>query len=153
MMKKLLVAGAAFASIALGSVAPITPAAAQDRAACLRNNRIYGWDVVNPRTMIVTDRQRNRFMVRLSGGCIGLDNSSIRIAFRTATNLGCLQRGDRIAYRDFALGRPETCFVQSVEPIGNRYSPNDRYNDRNNDRNNDRYNDNRGNDRYNPYNR
>src|SRR4051812_43289092 len=118
MLKKLSLAAAAFVTLAVGSAAPTVPATAQDRYACLRNNRIYSWNVLNPRTMEVMDRQRNRFLVHLSGGCFGLDNSSMRIAFRTTTNLGCLQRGDRIAYRDFALGRGESCFVAAVEPIG-----------------------------------
>jgi hypothetical protein len=130
MLRKLSLAAAAFVTLAVGSAAPTVPATAQgafapDRYTCLRNNRIWSWNVVDPRTMVVTDRGRNRYMVHLSGGCFGLDNSSMRIGFRTATNLGCLQRGDRVSYRDFALNRIESCFVNAVEPLG----PGPRYGD------------------------
>ena len=119
MFKQCIVAAAAFVALGVATALPATEAAAQDRGVCLRNNRIWSWDVQDNRTMIVTDRQRNDFLVRLSGGCIGLNTVMSRIGFRTATSLGCLQRGDRVFYREPALGTM-SCFVQSVEYLGNR---------------------------------
>ena len=83
--------------------------------ACLQSNRIWGWQAVNDRTLIVTDRNYNRYTVRLSGGCINLSQyTSAPLAFRTRTSLGCVAQGDRIAFNSPGLG-PMTCFVNSVE--------------------------------------
>ncbi len=42
-------------------------------SACLQSNRVWGWQAVDDRTLIVTDRNYKRYTVRLTGGCIGLD--------------------------------------------------------------------------------
>jgi hypothetical protein len=89
--------------------------AREQRAACLQNNRIWSWRVINERTLIVADIQNRPFLVRLSGGCVGLTNATLRLAFRTHTNLGCLERGDSVSFRAPALGRM-SCFVNEVEP-------------------------------------
>jgi hypothetical protein len=89
------------------------PAFAQSNNACLQNNRIWNTSVVDDRTLIVTDRFNNPFVVELSGGCTGLTRNFGRIDFRTRTNLGCLGRGDRVSFRDRTLGR-NTCFVRDV---------------------------------------
>ena len=89
------------------------PAFAQSDNACLQNNRIWNTSVVDDRTLIVTDRFNNPFVVELSGGCIGLTRNFGRIDFRTRANLGCLGRGDRVSFRDRTLGR-NTCFVRDV---------------------------------------
>jgi hypothetical protein len=156
MLKKLIVAAAAFGSIALGVASSSPPAGAQipsevqppgevqtqSRAYCLRNNRIWGWDVVDDRTMIVTDRQRNRFRVHLDGGCIGLTSALVTVSFRTPTSLGCLQPGDRVFYRARAFPGNErmSCFVRGIElidgPRFNRAAPWDYY-DHNYDRSTD----------------
>lgn len=101
------------------------PASAQPAPApspqdtCLQNNRIWGWNAVNDRMLIVTDRSYRRFVVRLGGGCIGLGSYPLMgLAFHTWTDLGCLQRGDTVSYRAPGLG-PLNCFVQEVQP----YSP------------------------------
>ncbi len=91
------------------------PAYAASDAACLQNNRIYSWNVINTRTLIVADRENRKFTVHLSGGCVGLTNMVPAMAFRTWTNLGCLRPGDRVSYRAPVLG-PMTCFVQGIEP-------------------------------------
>jgi hypothetical protein len=87
---------------------------ARSSATCLRNNRIWSTSVVNDRTLIVTDRQNNPFVVELSGGCTGLTSSLGRVNFRTRTDLGCLGRGDRVSFRNPGLRGPDTCFVREV---------------------------------------
>ena len=83
--------------------------------ACLQANRIWGWQAVNDRTLIVTDRNYNRYTVRLSGGCINLRQYTAEpLAFSTRTSLGCVGQGDRIAFNSPGLG-PLTCFVTGVE--------------------------------------
>jgi hypothetical protein len=42
-----------------------TSAAAGD--ACLQNNRIWGWRVLDERTLVVNDIENQPFLVRLSG--------------------------------------------------------------------------------------
>ena len=113
-----LSAAAVFAVLTVSSAGLLPdPAAAQERQACLQNNRIWGWRVVNERTLIVNDRNYHPFLVHLSGGCIGLNDAILAIRLNTFTNLGCLGRGDRVSFRAPALGRM-TCFVQTVEPYG-----------------------------------
>lgn len=90
-----------------------SPALAQSSAVCLQSNRLWSTSVVDDRTIIVSDRFGNPFVVELSGGCTGLTTNFGPIAFRTRTALGCLGRGDRISFRHRTLGR-ETCFVRDV---------------------------------------
>ena len=105
----LLLAGALAASIAG------FPALAAPGEACLQNNRIWSWNALDERTLIVTDRNNKRFVVRLSGGCTGLTTMIPALAFRTWTSLGCLERGDRVSFREPTLG-PMSCFVREVLP-------------------------------------
>jgi hypothetical protein len=91
-----------------------SPASAQSSVACLQNNRIWSTSVVDDRTVIVNDRQGNPFVVELSGGCQGLMTTvNPRLSFNTRSNLSCLSRGDRVAFRHRTLGR-NTCFVRDV---------------------------------------
>jgi hypothetical protein len=123
-VKALALVSGALAAGALTTLAvlPSAPASAQyfgdrrDDTACLQNNRIWGWRVINERTLIVNDRQNRPFVVRLSGGCIGLTNANMRMGFHTWTNLGCLARGDRVSFVAPALGQ-QSCFVQDVQPF------------------------------------
>jgi Family of unknown function (DUF6491) len=142
---------ALFGVLAADAAALEQPARPSARAACLQNNRIWNWRVINERTLIVADRNYRPFEVRLSGGCVGLTDATLALRFNTFTNLGCLRRGDRVSFRAPALGRM-SCFVQAVRPlppqppgVNNRdlryYDPRfaheyDRYNDRR-DRNDD----------------
>ena len=83
--------------------------------ACLQNNRIWSWNVINERTLIVTDLYSRPFRVQLGGGCVGLTNATFSLRFNTWTNLGCLERGDGVSFRAPVLGRM-TCFVTGVQP-------------------------------------
>ena len=116
-MKILRLATAAAVLVAGGLVSTLSDtgssAFAQSGDACLQNNRIWNTSVVDDRTIIVTDRFNNPFVVELSGGCIGLTRNFGPIDFRTRTNLGCLSRGDRVSFSDRTLGR-NTCFVSDV---------------------------------------
>src|SRR5258705_12616320 len=92
-----------------------TPVLAASENACLQNNRIGGWNAVDDRTLIVTDRNYKRFSVHLTGGCIGLDKyAGASLVVRTSTSLSCLMTGDRIAFNSPGLG-PLTCVVTDVQ--------------------------------------
>ena len=87
-----------------------------DSEICLQNNRIWSWNALDDRTLVITDRTNRRFLVNLSGGCIQLSvNPILALRFITRTNLGCLQPGDSVSYRALALGRL-SCFVNGVQP-------------------------------------
>src|SRR6267378_1013531 len=103
-MEKTMKTILAMLAVALGGAAALvgadsaTPVKAADNA-CLQNNRIWGWQAVDDRTLIVTDRTYRRFTVHLTGGCIGLDKyAAASLVVRTATSLSCLMTGDRIAF-------------------------------------------------------
>lgn len=92
-----------------------SPVLAASGETCLQNNRIWGWQAVDERTLIITDRNYRRFTVRLSGGCVNLDKyAGVALAVRTKTSLGCLTKGDRVIFNAPALG-PLNCVVTDVE--------------------------------------
>jgi len=113
-----LLAGSITALIALQGP-PASAQALRDERACLQNNHIYGWTVLNERELIVNDRYGMRFHVNLSSGCVGLTNATFALRFITKTDLGCLTRGDRIGFQAPALG-PMSCFVREVQPLAGR---------------------------------
>jgi hypothetical protein len=82
--------------------------------ACLQSNRIWGWQAVNDRTLIVTDRNYKRYTVSLTGGCVGLDKyAAAPLVVEARTNLGCMGQGDRVGFQAPGLGRL-TCTVTEV---------------------------------------
>jgi hypothetical protein len=102
--------------------APANPP--RESQTCLQNNRIWGWRAPDQRTLVLTDINSRRFLVKLSGGCIGLNDAILALQIRTTTNLGCLMRGDRVSYRAPALGEM-TCFVDEVQPYAS--NPKEQY--------------------------
>ena len=117
--------GIALCVLALSSSAiPVAFARSSAERACLQNNRIWSWNAVNERTLVVTDLYYRPFLVRLTSGCVGLTNATIALQFNTWTNLGCLGRGDRVSFREPALGFM-TCTVMEVQPYVP--GPDDRY--------------------------
>jgi hypothetical protein len=101
-------------SVILIGVSLSNVALAAEEKACLENNRIWGWQAVNERTLIVTDRTYQRYTVNLSGGCIGLDHyAGAKLVIRTKSSLGCLAEGDTIKFDSPGIG-PLTCFVKIV---------------------------------------
>jgi hypothetical protein len=100
--------------ILLGVSAASPVLAAEEQKACLQNIRIWGWQAPNDRTLIITDREYNKYTVNLSGGCLNLSkNTDMKLVFRTKTNLGCVSAGDRVAFNSPGIG-PLSCFVNSV---------------------------------------
>jgi hypothetical protein len=98
------------AAVAAGSVNM-----AQAAEVCLRPIRILTWAAVDTRTLIVVDRDKQHFLVRLTGACAGLTNPGNPIIIRSASELGCVRRGDTVSYVDPALGT-DRCPIQEVVP-------------------------------------
>jgi len=128
-MKRVLAvaATAVLAALTVASAMPAAPAFAEQSEACLQNNHIWGWRVINERLLIVNDINYRPFLVHLTGGCIGLTNAVWAIRIRTWTRLGCLGQGDRVSFQAPALGLM-SCVVTTVEPysgaVRDRYTEN-----------------------------
>ena len=117
---KTALAGAvlAFVTFALASsAAPAAqegPAVSQEKA-CLQSNRMWGFNVVNERTLQVTDRTYKRYTVHMTSGCVGLNNAVLDVRLLSKTALGCLSQGDRVSFQNpDGLGRL-SCIVTGVE--------------------------------------
>jgi hypothetical protein len=106
---------ALIASLLVGALAP-TAAEAQ---ACLRQNMVNGWKVVNDQTLIVTDRVGHQYTVALQKGCTGL-KWPLRLGFTSSSGFGlsCITRNDFV----FVPAQPGTvsqrCLINSVQPYG-----------------------------------
>jgi hypothetical protein len=101
-------------ALAAASIFGATSAYAAD--ACLRSTNIRGWDVVDSRTLMVTNNRREQFRVDLVGVCSGLDNANIALGFESLSELSCLGSGDSVHYNDVAFGH-QRCTISSVEQV------------------------------------
>ena len=109
-----LISTALGASVAL-SQQPGAPPAASSEKICLQSNRMMNYDVLDDRTLVITDRFFKRYTVRMASGCVGLTPAAMNVVLRTRTSLGCFgQDGDSVAFNSPGLGRL-SCFVTTVE--------------------------------------
>lgn len=90
--------------------------------ACLQNNRLWSWQVVNSRTLSISDRTNKKFTVRLASGCIGLTNTIPDIEIRGLSSLSCVRRGDFVRFVEPNLGRM-SCAITSVERVADKPVP------------------------------
>ena len=104
------------------SDAPPAASAKESDEACLQNNRLWGWQVINPRTLSITDRTQKRFTVRIASGCVGLTNSVNAIELRGLSALSCVRRGDFVRFVEPSLGRM-SCTITAVERVPDNASP------------------------------
>ncbi len=91
----------------------VQSASAQDNF-CLRSKQIYNWEIVDDKTLIVTDRRDRQFEIGLVGSCAGLQQTRFSLAFESFSELSCLRPGDSIHYNDLTFGR-ERCTISSIE--------------------------------------
>ncbi|MGH8507817.1 MAG: hypothetical protein ACREVH_03760, partial [Gammaproteobacteria bacterium] len=99
---------------ALAGLMPATPVLAAAEDACLRHNRILTWRAVDDRTVMVTDRSRNRYTVHMSPGCLGLNDGTAALVFRPTLELGCIGPGDILGVQTAAHGFI-SCSIRSVQ--------------------------------------
>ena len=108
----------ASAAIFLVATLPVTALAqpAAPAKACLRQDMVYGWDVVNDRTLIVTDRVGKKFTVSLQPGCRDL-KFNLRLAFQSpgGTGLTCLGHNDYVLVPPGGGLPPQRCFISDVQ--------------------------------------
>jgi hypothetical protein len=106
------------ASLALilfaSSTAYAQPAA--PKTVCLRQDMVRGWDVVNDRTLIVTDTVGKKFTLSLMPGCHDL-KFNIRLAFKAfgGTRLSCLGRNDSVLVPPGAGDVAQRCMIADVQ--------------------------------------
>ena len=81
---------------------------------CLRSQHIYNWEIVDDKTLIVTDRRDQQYKLGLVGTCAGLQQTRYSLAFESLSELSCLRPGDSIHYDDLTFGR-ERCTISSIE--------------------------------------
>lgn len=89
-------------SLALAALActmAAVPVFAAD-SACVQKNRIYSTKVVDSRTILITDTDKKPYTIHMSGTCVGLNDASQYLTFRTKgqTEISCLSSGDTIGY-------------------------------------------------------
>jgi hypothetical protein len=81
---------------------------------CLRSQWIDNWEIVDDKTLIVTDRRDQQYKIGLVGVCAGLQQTRFSLAFESLSELSCLRTGDSIHYNDLTFGR-ERCTISSIE--------------------------------------
>jgi Family of unknown function (DUF6491) len=112
--------GAAMMCAALGASAALSqqtdgPPPAKDERVCLQANRMQNYDVLDDRTLVITDRFFKRYTVRMASGCVGLTRAATNVVLQARTELGCFgDSGDRVLFNSPGLG-PVSCFVTGVE--------------------------------------
>lgn len=81
---------------------------------CLRSRDIYNWDIIDDKTLIVTDRRDDQYKLELVGTCAGLQQTRFSLAFESLSELSCLRPGDSIRYNDPAFGH-ERCTISAIK--------------------------------------
>ena len=95
------------------------PASTQPAApakVCLRQDMVNGWNVVNDKTLIVTDRVGKKFTVSLMPGCLDL-KFNMQLGFKSfgGTALTCLGHNDYVLVPPGAGLPPQRCFISDVQ--------------------------------------
>jgi hypothetical protein len=78
---------------------------------------MMNYDIIDERTLRITDRFFKNYTVRMASGCVGLTRAptDLRLELRSSLGLGCFGRqGDSVVFTSPGLGRM-SCFVTSVE--------------------------------------
>jgi hypothetical protein len=118
MKKTIFVFTGALAVAASLAVFSATPAAAQPRQQCLRNNQIDSFQPIrgNQRAIVVVDRFRNKYKLNFNTICDDIQyNGALAIRSQSNSNLSCIERGDIVVSRGIA-GGADRCVITSVTP-------------------------------------
>jgi hypothetical protein len=104
------------AVLAISLSPPALAQPAQPGKVCLRQDMVNGWDVVNDKTLIVTDRVGKKFTVSLMPGCFDL-KFNLRLAFQAfgRTGLSCLGHNDYVLVPPSAGQPRQRCFISDVQ--------------------------------------
>jgi hypothetical protein len=102
--------------IALTVALPAMAQPAGSAKVCLRQDMVNGWNVVNDKTLIVSDRVGKKFTVSLMPGCLDL-KFDMRLGFKPfgGTALSCLGHNDYVLVPPGAGLPPQRCFISDVQ--------------------------------------
>jgi hypothetical protein len=86
---------------------------------CLQQNRVYGWKVIDDRTLIVTDRSNRQYKVSLAPGCRDL-KWPMRLGFSAGTGFGlsCVERHSFLLVPPNGPDIAQRCLIEDVQPYG-----------------------------------
>jgi hypothetical protein len=101
------------AALGIGFSVGVSSAFAQDNV-CLRTQRIDNWEIIDDKTLILTDRLDRQYRLGLVGACTGLQQTRFSLGFETFSELSCIRPGDSIRFTDLTFG-PERCTITSIE--------------------------------------
>jgi hypothetical protein len=92
------------------SVTPANPA-----PVCLRQDMVGGWNVVDDKTLIVTDKAQKAYKVSLMAGCHDL-KWHLRLGFKSYSGLGvsCLARNDYLTVPPETGMPAQRCFISDI---------------------------------------
>lgn len=82
---------------------------------CLRQDMVWGWQVVNNQTLIVTDRVQRKYKVSLKPGCLEL-KWPMHLAFKSFSGFGlsCLTRNDYLIVPPEAGLPSQRCYISDI---------------------------------------
>jgi len=114
-MKRQILAAVALAAGMVSSPLAWAATAAPGDTSCLEPIRLHSWNVVNDRTVIVTDTARRNYKVSLMPGCYNL-KFAFRLGFKpfSPSRLACMGRGDFITAPGDAGMPRQTCPIDSI---------------------------------------
>jgi hypothetical protein len=94
---------------------PETVSPAKLGAACLRQDMVWGWKVVDDRTLIVTDKVQKTYKVSLKPGCYDL-KWPLHLGFKSFNGFGlsCLTHNDYVIVPPQAGMPAQRCFISNV---------------------------------------
>jgi hypothetical protein len=92
-------------------VAPAKPAS----PVCLRQDMVWGWKVVDDKTLIVTDKVQKAYQVSLKPGCHDL-KWHLGLGFKSYSGMGisCLARNDTVIVPPDPGMPPQRCFISDI---------------------------------------
>lgn len=83
--------------------------------ACLRQDMVWGWNAVDDKTLIVTDKAQKAYKITLKPGCFDL-KWHLRLSFRSFSGFGvsCLAKNDYVIVPPAAGLPPQRCFISDI---------------------------------------
>jgi hypothetical protein len=99
-------------------------AAPKPAPVCLRQDMVWGWKVVDDKTLIVTDKVRKSYTVSLKPGCFDL-KWPMHLGFKSYSGFGisCLTRNDYVIVPPQAGMPPQRCFIADIQPYTGAPAP------------------------------
>ena len=104
---------------ARAQTAAMAPAKTPPQQVCLRQDMVWGWKVVDDKTLIVTDKAQKIYKVSLKPGCLDL-KWHLRLSFQSYSGMGvaCLSRDDYVIVPPETGMPPQRCLISDITANG-----------------------------------